>query len=128
MPKKKEVKKIDWKNVVLTFLVVLGIILLFTLIDFFIHKLNREYDVPSYYFRNKIIAGTLIGFITYLFIRNQKLGVKSLVFSAIISVLLQIRYYIEGYPKDFVFLFLGIHFAILLLVSWFIFKITKNYI
>ena len=123
---KKE--RLTWEKTIRIFLIVFGIILLFTLIDFFIHKLSNEYDVPSYYFRNKVIFGTLIGFFSYLFVRKQKLLVKSLVFSAIVSVLLQTRYYLEGYPLDFVFLFLGIHFAILLAVSWLVFKLAKKYI
>ncbi len=123
---KKE--RLTWEKTIRIFLIVFGIILLFTLIDFFIHKLSNEYDVPSYYFRNKVIFGTLIGFFSYLFVRKQKLWVKSLAFSAIVSVLLQTRYYLEGYPLDFVFLFLGIHFAILLAVSWLVFKLAKKYI
>lgn len=110
------------KNITFDFLIILMIILIFTLIDYFFHLLSAEYSVPSYYFRNKIIFGTIIGFITYLLIRKQKPLAKSLIFSAVISILLQTRYYLEGYPKDFVFLFLGIHFAILWLVSSIIFK------
>ena len=123
---KKE--RLTWEKTIRIFLIVFGIILPFTLIDFFIHKLSNEYDVPGYYFRNKVIFGTLIGFFSYLFVRKQKLWVKSLAFSAIVSVLLQTRYYLEGYPLDFVFLFLGIHFAILLAVSWLVFKLAKKYI
>lgn len=119
---------LTWKKTTRIILVVFGVILIFALIDFLIHKLSNEYDVPSYYFRNKIIFGALIGFFSYLFIRKQKLWVKSLVFSAIVSVLLQTRYYLEGYPVDFVFLFLGIHFAILLVVSWSVFKLADNYV
>jgi len=122
---KKE--RLTWEKIIKIFLMVLGIVLLFTLIDFLIHQLSNEYDVPSYYFRNKIIFGTIIGFFAYLFIRKQKLLVKSLFFSAIVSILLQIRYYLEGYSVDFVFLFAGIHFAILLAVSLLAFKLAKKF-
>src|SRR3989344_3506145 len=122
---KKE--RLTWEKIIKIFLMVLGIVLLFTLIDFLIHQLSNEYDVPSYYFRNKIIFGTIIGFFAYLFIRKQKLLIKSLAFSAIVSILLQIRYYLEGYPVDFVFLFAGIHFAILLAVSLLAFKLAKKF-
>lgn len=120
--------KLTWEKTIRIFLVVFGIILIFAMIDFLIHKLSNEYDVPGYYFRNKVIFGTLIGFFSYLFIRKQKLWVKSLAFSILVSVLLQTRYYLEGYPADFVFLFLGIHFAILLAVSLLVFKLAKKYI
>jgi len=121
-------KPLTWKKVALIFRLILGIILLFSLIDFFIHKLSNEYAVPDFYFRNKIIFGTLIGFLSYFFLRKQTVWPKTLLFSAIISISLQIRYYLEGYPKDFVFLFLGIHFVILVVVSWPCFRFTKNYL
>lgn len=107
----------------LSFFIVLGIILIFALVDYFFHQLSEEYSVPPYYFPNKIMYGTIIGFITYwLFIPMKNPWLKSLIFSAIIAILLQIRYFLEGYPLDFVVLFLFIHFAILWLVSWVTFK------
>lgn len=121
-------KKINLKKYALIFFTVLGIILIFALIDYFFHRLSKEYDVPSYYFKNKIIVGTLIGFVAYLFFAKQKIWIKSLAFSATISILLQIRYYFEGYPLDFVLLFFGIHFAILIAVSCLAFKLLKKYV
>lgn len=127
---KKSVKKSDfnWKKILIIFLVIFGIILVFTLIDYLFHQLSPDYSVPSYYFRNKIIFGTLIGLICYFFIRKLNVFKKALVFSLIIVILLQIRYYIEGYSKYFVFLFLGIHFVILLIVSFAGFNIFKKWI
>ena len=83
--------------------------------------------MPSYYFTNKIIFGTIIGYLTYIIFRKQKWHTRALLFSGVVSVLLQIKYYLEGYPKDFVFLFLGIHFVILVVISLFVFKIAENY-
>ena len=120
--------RINIKKIFITFIVVLGIILIFTLGDYFIHILDEEYSVPSRYFTNKVIYGTIIGFITFLFVKKKKLLTKSLVFSAVVSILLQVRYFLEGYPKDFVFLFLAIHFAILLPISLIIFKLFEEYI
>src|SRR3989344_8120212 len=102
------------KKLIYSFILILFIILVFTGIDYLVHSATEEYSVPSYYFRNKVIFGTVIGFIAYLFVKNKKLFTKSLIFSLAISILLQIRYFIEGYPRDFVFIFLFIHFAILL--------------
>src|SRR3989344_2974124 len=90
-------KKRTFKNLVLIFLAVLVIILIFTFIDYLIHQLKEEYAVPSYYFGNKIIFGTIIGLVAYLLVRKKNLPAKSLIFSAIISILLQVRYYLEGY-------------------------------
>ncbi|MEK6859745.1 MAG: hypothetical protein AABX54_02920 [Nanoarchaeota archaeon] len=119
----KKIKIIDW---IFIALIILIIILIFTAVDYYIHTLKEDYSVPSYYFKNKIIFGTLIGFITYFFIRKISLLKKALIFSAIISVLLQTRYYLEGYSKIFIFEFLIFHFLILLLVSFIIFRLLKN--
>jgi len=119
--------KMDLKKAAVIFLVILAIILVFTFFDYLIHSLSEKYTVPSYYFRNKVIFGTLIGLIVYYFARNLVFWKKSLVFSAIISVLLQTRYTIEGYPLDFVILFLFIHFAILLVVSMIVFRLVDRY-
>lgn len=114
------------KEVLFSFFVIFGIIIIFAGLDYLAHTVSQEYSVPLYYFRNKIIFGTLIGFIAYLIFRKKPLFTKSLLVSLSVSVLLQIRYYIEGYPIDFVLLFLGIHFIILLPVSYIIFKIFKR--
>lgn len=120
-------RRFGWKNLVIALLIILVIILIFTFIDFLIHLLKEEYSVPSYYFRNKIIFGTIWGFVVYLFARKLKPIAKSLIFSLAISVVLQIRYYLEGYPKDFVFIFLGIHFVILFVVSYLTFKLIEKF-
>jgi len=112
-------KDISVKRVTLSLGLTFGIILIFSAGDYFFHQLSAEYAVPPHYFPNKIIYGTIIGFVTYwLFVKVKPPLLKSLIFSAAIAVLLQIRYFLEGYPLDFVVLFLFIHFAILWLVSW----------
>ena len=116
----------DKKDYLTSFLVVLIIILIFAAIDYFFHSLSNEYDVPSYYFRNKILFGILIGYITYLIFGKKTIFIRALLFSSVVSVLLQIRYYFEGYPLDFVFIFLGIHFVILLGVSYVVFRIYEK--
>lgn len=112
------------------FITVFVIIIIFYLFDKYFHSLGVEYSVPQRYFRNKIIFGTVIGFITALFVQKKKLIWKSVMFSGVVSVLLQVRYLLEGYPLGFVLLFLFIHFVILLVVSLLLFflldKIIKN--
>jgi len=119
-------KKSKAKEVIMLFLISLAIILIFAAIDYLTHSLKAEYSVPPRYFPNKILYGTIIGFIALLIFRKQKPLTKSLIFSAAISIILQARYYFEGYPKSFVFLFLGIHFAILLATSFACFKIMEK--
>lgn len=105
------------------------LILLFALIDYFFHSLTKNWAVPEYYFKNKIIYGFLWS-IPALWISSglSNIYIKSFSFSAIISIVLQIRYYIEGYPLDFVLIFLVIHFLILYILSLIMFaKLNKNY-
>lgn len=118
--------KHNYKRIVLIALTVLVVVIIFAFADYLFHLLKEEYAVPSRYFTNKIIYGTIIGLITYYFIRDKKPVIKSLIFSGIISVLLQIRYFLEGYNLDFIILFLFIHFAILLIVSYLSFKILDG--
>ncbi len=120
-------KKFGIRELGLLFLLSLGIILLFALLDYLAHSLSIDYSVPPRYFYNKIIYGTLIGFIALLVLRKQKPFVKSLVFSSVVSVLLQVRYFIEGYPLSFVLVFLVVHFLILFAISFALFKLVKKY-
>ena len=122
----KRFEELNVKNLILIFVIVLGIVLIFTAIDYYVHSLSEEYAVPSYYFRNKIIFGTGIGFIAYIFIRKLKWYYRSFVFSAIISILLQTRYFLEGYALKFVFEFMRFHFLMLLPVSMIVFKLLDK--
>ena len=126
MKTKLKEEKLRIKDYVYILLMVLLIILIFTFIDFLIHLLSEEYAVPDYYFKNKIIFGTGIGFIAYLVFRKLSLPIKSLAFSVAISVLLQVRYFLEGYSIKFVLEFLLIHFLILLVTSFLIFKLLEK--
>ncbi len=116
------------KNLFLIFLIIFAIILLFAFVDFLLHSLSMEYAVPPRYFPNKILYGTIYGFFIFLLIRRQNTIMKALLFSLVVDVSLQTRYFLEGYPFNFVFLFLILHFLILVPVSWWFFKLmeTKN--
>ncbi|OGY49018.1 MAG: hypothetical protein A3D39_01445 [Candidatus Buchananbacteria bacterium RIFCSPHIGHO2_02_FULL_39_17] len=110
-------------------LITLALIMLgFLAGDYFFHALRLEWNVPEYYFRNKIIYGTLWSIIalavTY---RLKNLWLRALIFSAIVASVLQIRYYFEGYPLDFVLIFLFIHFLILYILSGLIFWLMKYF-
>jgi len=126
--KERNSKKEVWgvKQLFAALVFILEIILVFAFFDYIIHSLSAEYAVPSWYFTNKIIYGTIIGFVTYLFIKKKEILPKSIILSAVVSILLQIRYYTLGYSLQFVFLFLAIHFIILFIVSYAGFKITKS--
>src|SRR3989344_5665125 len=106
--------KADYKKLFKIFAVIIGIIAVFDLIDFFVHGLSPNYSVPDYYYKNKAIYGTLFAFVTYLFVQKKVAFTKALIVSGATSVLLQMNYLISGYPLDFVLEFLFIHFFILL--------------
>ena len=110
------------KDYIKLLVLTLVIILIFTAIDAIFHIVIPEFAVPSWYFRNKIIYGTLIGFISLIFLRKKKIFIRSLLFSAIVTVPLQIRYAYYGYPLYFHLFFIPAHFLILLGASYIIFK------
>jgi len=114
-----------YRKLILSFFLILSIVLVFTFFDYLSHQYDTEYSVPSRYFPNKIIFGSIFGFFIFLLLGKQNPFEKSLIFSFTVSVFLQIRYFLEGYPKDFVFLFLGVHFVLLFLVSYAFFWLLK---
>ncbi len=118
--------KIKVKKYVILLFVSLAIISIFAIIDYFMHSLSPDYAVPPYYFRNKVIFGTMIGLIVLIFAQKLSITKKSAMFSAVVSSLLQARYFLEGYPKKFVLEFLFIHFVILLPVSWVMLKLISD--
>lgn len=109
------------------FVSLLALVLAFSGIDYFFHLISPNWAVPEYYFKNKIIWGFLWSIpAAYVALKFSKIWQKSLSFSAVISIILQARYYWEGYPLDFVLIFLGIHFAILFVLSLGMFKIYQR--
>ena len=103
----------------LTIILVIG-----TVLDYFVHSLSPHFDVPGYYFRNKIIFGILYGLIAlWLFKRVTNLNLKAVLFSLFISIILQTRYLIEGYDLGFVFLFMGVHFVVFLIPALIVFNL-----
>lgn len=110
-------------------IVLLIVILLFTIIDHFLHGLENAWAVPDYYFRNKIPFGFLLGLVGLLLARqSHSARTKPLIFTVVVAVILQTRYFIEGYPLDFVLLFLLFHFIILYFLSVGMFLVFNKYI
>ena len=105
------------------FFITLAIVIIFTILDYLTHQLSPEYAVPGYYFTNKIMYGTLIGFLVLIFSNKINWGKRALIMSFAVSVLLQTRYYLEGYSKEFVFEFMLFHFLMLVPSSFIVFYI-----
>jgi hypothetical protein len=118
----KKIFGMKFKSLFYLLLVCIGIVLVFTFVDFWAHHLYEYNILPENYFLNKTLVAPLIGFVAYLFIRKQPLMWRAIIFSAAIAILLQSRYLITGYPLDFVFIFMGVHFLILWPVSYYAFK------
>ncbi len=95
-----------------------------TVIDYFVHSSSERFAVPSWYYRNKVIFGTVWGAVAVLvslkFIQNYRW--RALFVALVVAVVLQIKYFLEGYDLFFVFLFMGLHFLMFLWPAWFLFK------
>ena len=97
-----------------------------TIIDWFFHNLKPEYFVPTEYFTNKIIFGTLIGFVVFVVFKRYFKFKTPIAYaigvSLIVAISLQTRYFLQGYSLEFVFEFMIYHFLMFLLPSIFIFR------
>src|SRR5689334_3503076 len=118
-------KLLNWAFIATNLLIV---ILLFTIGDHVVHGLEDKWSVPDYYFRNKIPFGFLWAVVGYYLARKSaNPWLKALIVGAIVAITLQTRYFLEGYPRDFVFLFLLIHFAILYPLLVIMFFVLNKY-
>ena len=89
---KKEGKSLGARKLSVAFIFILELILVFTFFDYIAHSQRADYAIPSNYFGNFILFGTVIGFFLYLYIRNLKTAKKSLVFSLTMVIILKIHY------------------------------------
>ena len=107
---------------------ILIIIFLGTIIDYFIHQLSEYFIVPFSYFTHKIVFGTLWSFVAYLIFRkfiHSPFALASAM-SAVTSVLLQTFYFIYEHEMTWVTtLFIFIHFLCFLIPGYFISKKYK---
>lgn len=119
-------KSLDWIFMSITLMIV---ILFFTIVDHSVHGLESRWNVPDYYFRNKIPFGFLWG-VVGLFLARKYRGdwLKALIVAGTISITLQVRYFLEGYSLGFVILFLFIHFIILYFLSVAMFAVFNKYL
>ena len=128
MPKaKKEVKsRYNYSKIPYIVLTIIFIMAVFYILDLYAHSLSESYAVPSYYFKNKIIYGLLFLFASYYFAREKSPIIKALSVSTVTAILLQVNYFLEGYPIDFVFLFLVLHWIMIFIPSIIAFNLLKK--
>lgn len=102
-------------------LLVLVIICLGTLIDYYVHGLDPRFSVPSVYFPHKIFYGTLWGLVGYI-VFQKKIKTPFLaafIISAVPAVLLQVMYFIQMHLLLWVtVLFMVLHFLMFLLPGY----------
>ncbi len=125
MPK-KIYKKYNYSKVLYSIIAIAFIMAFFYALDFYSHSLSDEYSVPDRYFRNKIIYGTLFIAVSYFLLRNKSILIKSSGIATVTAVLLQIKYFFEGYALDFVVLFLFLHWVMIFIGSVIAFYSLRN--
>lgn len=106
-------KRLTWKEAVFRFVLMLAAVLVFTFFDWLVHSSSAYLSVPGFYFKNKIIYGTIFAFLSSLVFRKLSLMKQSLFISLITVGLLQIRYALYGYPLYFHLIVLPEHFIFL---------------
>lgn len=117
----------EWKKFVQQIALVLIIVCIATAIDFAVHSIKEEYSVPFDYFTNKIIFAAFWGMVVLIvFHKTKSVRKKAILFSAIVSIILQTRYFFQGYEIKFVFLFMILHFFMFLIPAWIIFNYKKE--
>lgn len=125
------------------------ITILFTLIDALFHNFIKTleiyyYPIPSFlifispsplfwYAAGKFAATIIIGIIIFYAISKTRLNklnlpIKTLIFSAVIVAILEIRYIISGYYSTNFHIYNAVmHFCILFISSYAIFSIMKTF-
>jgi hypothetical protein len=113
------------KRMSLILIFVLEVMLVFAFLDYFAHLLSAAYAIPSRYFGDEVIYGTIAGFFAYILVKNMKILSKSLMFSAIMSIGIELVYLSLGYPWSFILTFLVINFVVMFVVSYFWLRVKK---
>ncbi len=114
------------KPFILRFLLIFAAVLVFTFFDWIVHSSFEALAVPSWYFRNKIIYGTIIAFVVSLFFRKTAIPKQAALITIFTVVLLQIRYALYGYPLYFHIIVLAENFVFLFIASFAALKVLEK--
>ena len=103
---------------------ILLIITLGTAIDWVVHHTSSNFSVPFEYYPNKIIFGAFWGFVSFKVLRHWFKTPFSIAagICAVVSIVLQTKYFLQGYDIRFVILFMFLHFGMFILPAIPIFK------
>lgn len=108
---------------------ILLIICLGTVIDYFTHQASPYFSVPPTYFPHKIFYGTLWALVGYVVFRKYLKTYLRIAFTiaAVPAVLLQVMYLIQMHLLPWVsYLFMFLHFIMFLLPSYYVCRKFKN--
>lgn len=105
------------KNISLRITAMFLAVLVFTFFDWMVHSSFSYLAVPTWYFRNKIIFGTLYASLASLIFKKGSVNKQAIIITAITVSLLQIRYALYGYPLLFHLIVLSEHFVFMYFAS-----------
>jgi hypothetical protein len=104
-------------------------IMIGTIIDYFVHRSNVRFSVPSSYFPHKIFYGTIWAVVSLFIARKftKKWLELAIISSFVPAVALQTIYFIKMHlALDVVLLFLVLHFFMFLAPMLILFKKYRN--
>lgn len=116
------------RSIVEQVILVLAVISIGTVFDWFAHGVSPRFAVPEYYFPHKILYGTIIGLLALWAYRRFLTSDRWLAFAVTLTVaiLIQVRYYLQGYDLTFVLLFAGVHFVVWFVPAVLLFPIFRK--
>lgn len=120
--------KINYRATLKQLAIIMLVIVIGTFFDFFAHNASPRFAVPGEYFINKIIYGSLFGLIFFKISRNwfkvTRPGYLAFWMSLGVAVVLQTKYFLQGYNLFFIGLFMILHFIMFLAPAYLLF--VKN--
>lgn len=118
-------KRLLQRLVLMAFVVIVG-----TFIDHYVHALRPHWYVEAGYFRNKILFGVLWGLAGWYALRRVLAVTKSwqmaLGVPAVIALILQTKYFYQGYDLGFVVGFLFLHYLMFLPSALVVFRFGRD--
>ena len=104
----------------------LGAIFVFTFFDWLVHQTSPILEVPSWYFRNKIIFGTVWACISGFFVLKYSIKIQAAIITIVTVTLLQLRYFFYGYSWEFHAIIFPAHMILLFASSYLALQLERK--
>lgn len=114
------------ENLLLRFVLIFIAVLVFTFFDYLVHASSAYLTVPFYYFKHKIIYGTLWACIAALIFKKLEIKKQALLITLITVGLLQINYIYLGFPLWFHLIVVSEHFFFMYFATYFALRILER--